>query len=54
MENIHLSRRLDRLKSDIDSLMIDLVDEIESKEKDIKELKEEVEFLVSQIAGEDY
>ena len=45
MNNAHLQRRVDRVKSDIDYLINELVDEVESLENIVDDLSNKINML---------
>lgn len=53
MDNIHLLRRIDRFKLDFESIIDELVSEIENKEGTINELDDQITKLKEQIDNAD-
>ncbi len=53
MDNIHLLRRIGRFKLDFESIIDELVSEIESKEGVINELDDEITKLKEQIDNDE-
>ena len=49
MENRHLERQSDNIKSSIDSLITDLISEIEEKESIISQMTDKIESLEEEL-----
>ena len=49
MENVHLNRRVDSVRRDVENIIDSLIEEIEGKESEIEQLKSIIETLEEEI-----
>ena len=53
MNNVHLQRRIDKVKSDVDDIIGDLIAEVESLEDTIDDLSDKINMLEEERVNND-